>query len=95
MADDVLAGKYGRRVAEPSGAVAYIEALGLVGASHYAIRVLNADGHLATDSIALITIQELATYALYKGMSQTRTDPRSQVVSHTRSACRSALGAGP
>src|SRR3954466_4608497 len=45
MADDVLAGKYGRRTEEPGGAtVAYIEALGGVGSSHYAIRALDSSG---------------------------------------------------
>ena len=65
MAEDVLAGRYGRKVTKPGGTVVYIEALGVVGSAHYAIRTLNPDGHLASDAAVLITIAELATYAFY------------------------------
>ncbi|MER2266688.1 hypothetical protein [Methylobacterium oxalidis] len=65
MAEDVLAGKFGRKCAKPSGAVVYIEALGVVGSSHYAIRMLDAEGQLASDATMIITIEELAIYAFY------------------------------
>ena len=75
MTEDALAGTYGRKLAEPGGVKPiYIEALGVVGSSHYAIRLLNDDRHLASDATTLITIEDLATYAFYDTFAEANAE---------------------
>ncbi|GJE41964.1 hypothetical protein [Methylobacterium soli] len=75
MADDVLAGKYGRRTEESGGAmVAYIEALGVVGSSHYAIRALDPSGQILTLATSIISIEDLATYTFFDSFDEANPD---------------------